>query len=426
MEAARARGLRFRRLGSIASRIWQPYRFRRAYAATAEPSYPYLRPYDVFEYLPTAADHLSATRNRGIESYKLKRGMILQTCSGRNLGPAVFVDRYLSEFLIGDDMLRLEIPDEGDCLFVLAFLQTPTAQALLRQGKTGSVIDHISVAHVSTLEVPSLLPELRDAIVSKMGKAVQYRERARLSLRESLEAYEAGFALHRQARLRDGWAIRKHEIANRLDAAYYDPFVREVQSALRSLGGQTLGAIADVTKPPGRYKTVYVGEGYGTPILSGTQVLQAKPINLRHIATRALRDISRYQLRPGWIVFQADGRAEETLGVPAVVTKDRDGWLASGHVGRCCPKSGVDSGQVFLAIRAWSSRLQIRSLACGSVVDATYPDDLERVVVPPLVDDRTASQAMVAWEELATAQTLENDVTQMIEEQLASQARRSN
>src|SRR2546422_6560736 len=34
------------------------------------------------------------------------------------------------------------------------------------------------------------------------------------------------------------------------------------------------------------------------------------------------------------IAFQADGRFEEALGFPVMVTSDRDGWLASGHVGR--------------------------------------------------------------------------------------------
>ena len=81
------RGVRFVQLGgeSGIGRVWAPNRFKRAYATVAESSVPYLRPYDVFGYLPGPADHLSVARTKRLDSYRLTAGMILQTCSGRNL-----------------------------------------------------------------------------------------------------------------------------------------------------------------------------------------------------------------------------------------------------------------------------------------------------------------------------------------------------
>lgn len=76
-------------------------------------------------------------------------------------------------------------------------------------------------------------------------------------------------------------------------------------------------------KPSGRYKTYYVGAEHGRPLLSGRQVVQYAPVNLQFISSRSL-DPERYELRSGWIAMQADGRAEERLGLPVMIEPGRD------------------------------------------------------------------------------------------------------
>lgn len=68
---------------------------------------PYLRPYDVFEYLPPEADRLSVTRTARLEDYLIQEGDILQTCSGRNLGPVTIADSYLTQSALSHDMIRM-------------------------------------------------------------------------------------------------------------------------------------------------------------------------------------------------------------------------------------------------------------------------------------------------------------------------------
>ena len=184
MAALRRRGLEFRNVGGKQGlgSVWAPLRFKRAYAAEGEPSEPYLRPYDAFEYLPVAADHLSALRTERLDTYRLREGTILQTCSGRNLGPALLVDKYLSRFILSHDMVRIEIPDEELRYFVLGFLLSDTGQELLKRDKTGSVIDHISDHHVSALQVPMLDKMVRKAVADAIKAATERRERARLAL----------------------------------------------------------------------------------------------------------------------------------------------------------------------------------------------------------------------------------------------------
>jgi hypothetical protein len=419
---ARAQGLRFISLGGKqgAAKIWQPTRFKLAYAAPREEHFPYLRPYDVFEYLPRAADYVSSKRNPEIQTCRPKNGAILQTCSGRNLGPAVITDTYLERFAVGSDMLRIEIDDKVLRLYVLAYLQTRIAQALLTQGKTGSVIDHLSPDHIGALEIPLFENGIQQAVAAKMELSTKLREEARLGLAAALNQYEDTLPRpDRRAPLKSGWSLALSDVTGRLDAASYDPLAATVRDELRSAGGKPVATFATVLKPPGRYKTYYVAPDHGRPILSGAQILQCKPINLRFISERSFKDASDYQLRRGWIAYQADGRSEEALGIPILVTSDRDGWLASGHVGRLVPTNPEDSGWLYLAARTWCALIQVKALASGSVVDATFPADMNSVVLPPKTGIVNSAEIREMWDWFARAQQLEDEAVETLEKELS-------
>lgn len=410
---AKAAGLGTEMLGgkSGLAKVWAPSRFKRVYATPSEPSIPYLRPYDIFDYLPEPADWISRDRTKNLESYLVKKGMILQTCSGRNLGPGVLVDSFLERFMMSHDLVRIEVEDSELRHYLLGFLGSSIGQELLKRDKSGSVIDHISVDHVAAQEIPMLDKEMRVSIASRMERVVSLRESARWALNDALRAYQDQLPQPgRGGALSEGWTIKASALSGRLDAASYDPLVTRVRDELLAIGGARVGDVAKVLKPAGRYKTVYVEENHGRPILSGSQVLQSRPINLRFMAERALSDPRKYGLKKGWTVYQADGRSEEGLGIPVMVTSDREGWLASGHVGRLVPHRQSDAGWIYLAARSWQTQLQIKALASGSVVDSTFPFDMQAVVLPPPldVDSKAISRT---WEKFARAEELERTVT---------------
>ena len=199
-------------------------RFKSAYAAENEPKFPYLRPYDVFSYLPTATRFLSIPRTKNIDSYRLKPGVILQTCSGRNLGPLTIVDEYLSQFVVSSDMLRIEIDDEKLRFYLLTFLKTEIGQNLLKRGKTGSVIDHLSPSHVESLDVPLLSDDKIYRISELMKTAFSLREQARLVLSKEISEFSDSLPSYQRLKpLKNGWEITALDLFDRLDAAYYDP-----------------------------------------------------------------------------------------------------------------------------------------------------------------------------------------------------------
>ncbi len=389
-----------------------PSRFKRTYAVPGEDFVSYLRPYDVFEFLPPEADRLSASRTENLDDYRISAGDLLQTCSGRNLGPLTVADAYLARFALSHDMIRITIDDEVARYYTLAFLQSPTGQHLLRGDLSGSVIDHITVDHVGAIQVPFIIG-IRDEVAAMMKRATSLREAARVRLHDLIEEFAAALPqAHAAPALRHGWTARASQLEGRLDAAFHDPAVASARSALQAMGGVRVQDLAE-TFIPGRYKRYYVAPEHGKPIVSGRQLLQSKPVNLLHIAARSF-DFSRYVLEEGMVAFGAEGRAEERIAQPALITRDRARWLANNHVMRVRPRKGINSGWLYLAFAVPQVQVQVKACSCGSVVDAVNPADLNRVILPP-VDESMGHAAWTCWQDFSVANTLEADAVRILE-----------
>ena len=422
MQMLGASGAELRSIGGAGGlgQVGASSRTRRVYAAQGEESLPYLRPYDVFDYLPQPADQLSKSGSTGLEGLMPEVGTILQTCSGRNLGPLAYADEYLSRFVVSDDMLRLYIDDEDDRFYTFAFLRTPTGQALLTRSKTGNVIDHLSPDDLGAVRVPFFDDEVLSRTIGTMRQAVTLRAAARVRLDGLIAEFEAQIpGSARDGRLADGWTHQASALGGRLDAAFHDPLVMNVRNDIKAAEGVRVGDVAE-TFIPGRYKRYYVEPEYGKPIVSGRQLLQAQPVNLRYIAARSF-DFSLYSLEEGMLAFGAEGRAEGRISQPALITGDRTDWLANNHVMRVRPRAGVNPGWLYLCFASWQVQSQVKACSCGSVVDTVYPVDLDDVLLPP-IDEVRGNIAYQCWKDFAEANRLEADAIDGLEKAMLSRA----
>lgn len=411
-----ASGRQVHRLGDFGE-PWTPSRFSRVWAAPGEAGVPYLRPYDTFDYLPVAADRLSEIRTGNLESLRLTEGDLLITCSGRNLGPTAYVGSLLSTFALSHDMVRVRT-DAADRYWLFAYLRSDTGQALLRRGRSGSVIDHITVDDVRRLPVPELEVAEKEDVSALVSHALEMRERARASLLAVIgDSPVAGTAA---ASTRATWDIRAAHLADRLDAARYHPAVQAAASDPDVLAGPTIGDLAEAVLPT-RYRRLYVAAEHGRPVLSGRQLLQADTVNLRYVSDKSFRDPSSMELRPGASVFGAVGRSEGRVGQAALISADRAGFLASNDVMRLFPRDGVRPGAVWAVVADPRTQAQIKSLSFGSVIDHMNPWDVEALHVPT-VDDATADTVEDAWQAFSDAAVLLNTATELIESLLAESA----
>ena len=223
----------------------------------------------------------------------------------------------------------------------------------------------------------------------------------------------------RQSRpLPEGWSIRPGDLSGRIDAAYYARAVTAARAQVAGAGGVRCNDIAEMSLPS-RYKRYYVSSDFGRPILSGRQMLQLEPVNLRYVSDRSFKEPENYVIKSGMTIFGADGRAEGSQGSAALVTQDRSGWLASNNVMRLVPRPGVRFGTVWLAIAARQSKAQINALSFGSVIDHIISQDVEGIIVPT-VSDSDASEAEAAWELFGNAATWIDEAVSLLEAQLSA------
>lgn len=403
-------------LGDLGT-VWDPPRFARAYARQHEPSLPYLRPYDVFDYVPLASDRLSLGRNQDLENLVPAPGTILQTCSGRNLGPCTMADEYLDQFALSHDMIRISVASIEDRFYLLTFLKTALGQQLLRRSMSGSVIDHLTTADVRAVPVPMVPPPARAGVAALAKQAHGALASARQLMVKVLERQSERLPLPaREKPLREGWSIGSREIADRLDVAYYDPVVRAARQQVRDAGGFRCGDLARAYLPS-RYKRYYVEQQHGRPILSGRQLLQAEPVNLRYVSDRSFKTPELYELQEGMTIFGAVGRAEGRQGAATLITSERRGWLASNDVMRLTPRPGIPAASLWLAIATPQVRMQINALSFGSVIDHMNPWDVEDIFVP-MVDPELAAEAQDAWALFDKANERQREATSTLEAQL--------
>ena len=407
IEAATCNKIRLAKLASV----FVPNRLRLVTVASPKAGAPYLRAHDIFETRPESERFVSKQRSPDYDDLLLKDGMILTPSSGRNLGPIAYVGAALAGFAM-TDIMRIVPSNRQVGFYLLAYLQTSVVQALIRRGRTGSNVDHLAPKTME--DIPVLWPSDKQVedIATRVEAAADSIDSARLTLNSLEEEFHSkcgldrtwtGYSDESERNRLETYSVGSEQLSLRIDAAFYGPRVRQARTAIGARASDNLCDVADLIML-GRYKRYYVSSEFGIPILSGRQLLQLHPVGLKSISARSFADIDRFKLREGMCVFTCDGRSEEALAAPAYVFKHWDGWLASNHVMRANPRSGVHPGFVYLALRSPYVQIQLKSRATGSVIDALDPPTVADVLVPRLstTEENCLGQRSVeAWDKIS-------------------------
>ncbi|MBW8365404.1 MAG: hypothetical protein K0M39_12710 [Rhizobium sp.] len=405
--------------------IWTGNIFSRVYAPSPEHGKPLLVPYDLFRYVPWSDKTLSRSQVSQFERLEMKRGWLFIVCSGRNLGPVTIADTFCEQFTMSHDMVRIAVEPSDELFYLAAFLSTAHGQATIRTDMNGSVIDHTDANKIAALRYPMVDEDLRSFCATNFRKGFEKRERARLLLAETKEMFLRLFGLEnaedefRPEEKARRFTLNRSHITDRFDAEPQAPRYSTWRERILASGGCRLSEIADVQRPANRYKTSYVeDERYGVKMMGGRHVSQYRPIALRLMSLTAFKNPSAFRLNTGMTLLTADGRAEENLADCALVTNDRQGWAASGHVHRVVPKPGVHPGLVYLACATGPVQAQLKSLATGSVVDALSESDVSSVIVPygsSSAAIEIGKAAQTAWELFAAATSAEDEAISALE-----------
>ena len=397
-------------------RAWIPSRTTLVFTSSPKKGTPYLRAHDALERIPPFERYAALQQMRDGDALRLHERWIVLTCSGRNFGPCAWVGPRLAQAAM-TDVMRLDPRGEDDGLYALAFLTTPTGQTLIRRDPAGSVINHLAPDDLQTIPVPLVREPARKSIIEKFRRSVQLFEDASTEL--------LGVDADLRARLGLGadpgvtWPLSEEEprvmtrtvsdLIDRLDAEFYSERHWSARDVVASNAHNRLDEVADLVIL-GRYKRYYVDPPHGTPILSGGQLHQFRPVALKNVSDRSFDDPDAYRLRRGWSVVACDGRSEGDLGRPGYVSSLWNGWMASNHLMRVVPKGGIDAGYLHAALRLHEVQVQLKSVATGSVVDALDDVSCGPVLVPRAGDTekdlgKRVDDAYEKWAEAFRLQT---------------------
>lgn len=367
------------------------------------------------------------------EAFRIKQGMVLISRSG-TIGNLAFANKTLSRFLVSEHAIRLECREYPG--FVYAFLKSKEGQVLVKACVFGSVILEIEPEHLAAIPVPNAADAVKKQIHEAVVRSYELRDesndllaRARALLADALDLPPlSDFTESRTipAEAPQTFDVRLKDLAGRLDVSYHLPVVRAVKERLRDHAAE----VATVGDPrlskriilPGRFKRVYVEEGFGKVFIGGKQLGELDPSNKKYLSVshHGKRIDEQLTIREHMTLVTCSG----TIGRVALVGRHWDGWTASQHILRVVPASRDIAGYLYVWLSSeWAKTLIVRN-SYGAVIDEISDGQLAAVPFPLLKDPATQAEinrlALEASALRSDAYDLEQQALRAMEDEVLS------
>lgn len=118
---------------------------------------------------------------------------------------------------------------------------------------------------------------------------------------------------------------------------------------------------------------------YGTPYITGSDMLLADLKGLLYLSTKRTPQIERLRVHEGWTLISCSG----TIGRTVFVRGEMDGLAASHDVIRCVPQSNkVRPGYLFAFLSTAQAQAMIRQKTYGNVIQHIEPEHIADMPVP--------------------------------------------
>ena len=405
------------------------------YVAPFANSRPYLTTSELGEYQRDTQAHVSLITDPRLIEWEIKPNTVVLSRSGR-VGEAYWVDKKLAGALVGDSFRVVpRSPDEA--YFVYALLASTYARNYVSGVTYGSVVDHASVDQVRSLPVPVIPDRLR----VRIGELVQQAFQTRDAAYDLLDAAET--EILRANKLTAVQAPRPHVFdplgqpecfavpaknvsaatndgsEHRLDAHFYNPTAQQAVANIRKCREvKTVGEVAQVIFTGGRIKRNYVESDHGVPFLSGKNIVQIRPTDLKYLSNLQMAEMPELLLKQSSTLITRSG----TIGRTCFVWKNYEDYAGSEHILRVIPDdSKIDPGYLYAFLSSQYGYEQILRYRHGSVIDEVTDKQIEQVLVPlPSRREQTAigDKVREAYDKRAEAIRLEDEAQAILMKEL--------
>lgn len=426
------------RLDSLGT-VHQPIIFgKRAMAGSEQKGIPVYSSSEMLMTHPEPAFYLSRRFEKRIShSLAVKQGWVLISRAG-SIGYIFYVPRERDGWIVDDHMIRVIPSDPEIGALLYTYLSGPLGQTALHAMAYGAVQLVIKDIQIASMQIPVPNRAIIDAIEARVAKASDAR-----SLAVSLAA-EAQRRLHattdltpleRVCQSATGdlsadcecfqvnaallYSQNSNGSEHRLDAHFYNPTAQQAVASIRKCREvKTVGEVAQVIFTGGRIKRNYVESDHGVPFLSGKNIVQIRPTDLKYLSNLQMAEMPELLLKQSSTLITRSG----TIGRTCFVWKNYEDYAGSEHILRVIPDdSKIDPGYLYAFLSSQYGYEQILRYRHGSVIDEVTDKQIEQVLVPlPSRREQTAigDKVREAYDKRAEAIRLEDEAQAILMKEL--------
>ena len=406
-------------------------RFKRIWVEKSD--YPIYQPSTIMDINPSPDGYISEVTDTNIDALRVSKGQVLMTCSG-TIGKVSFVSDTMDNLIFSHDLLRINCNNPSDAGYVYAYLKSKVGNKILLTNSYGAVITHIEPEHLASVPIPNAPDMLKLKIGTLVIQSYNLRDESNLLINEAtkllinelqlpaIEDFNVDY-FKKDASV-DTFGVKLSDMRYRLDASYHVPIVDAIVDHLEqyaeevtSIGDQR---ISKAVMLPGRFKRVYVDEGYGYVLFGGKQIHTLDPSGDKYLSkSKHDERISKELLiEENTTLITRSG----TIGKVAIVPKHWANWIASEHIIRVVPASQDVAGYNYIFLLSDYGRTLIQRYTYGAVVDEIDNSHVSDIPIPLLknhdVQKRINDLALEANKKRYEAYKLEQKALEIMDKEV--------
>lgn len=364
-------------------------RFKRIWVEQSE--YPIFQPSAITDIKPVPDGYIAKQTKTDIEALRVHKGQVLLTCSG-TIGKVAYVSETLNNAIFSHDLLRITCQNSYDAGFLYAYLKTGVGSKILLTNSYGAVITHIEAEHLETVLIPHAPIALKKHIHDLIEGSFAFRDKSNELIDEATKLMVEGLHLPDIKEFQKAnapvstFGVKLSHTDLRLDASYHVPVVDAIVAHLKENAAEvtTVGdcRISEAVILPGRFKRIYVEEGYGRIFIGGKQLGELDPSNKKYLSNvhHGDRIAQQLELQENMALITCSG----TIGKVALVGRHWNGWTANQHIIRVVPANNDIAGYLYIFLASDYGHTLITRYTYGSVVDEIDDDHVRQIPIPLL------------------------------------------
>lgn len=406
-------------------------RFKRIWVIKSD--LPIFQPSSITDVYPTPDGYISHKTQTNIEALRVHEGQVLMTCSG-TIGKLSYVSKTLDNQIFSHDLLRINSRNPLDAGYIYAYLKSTTGNKILLTNSYGAVITHIEPDHLATVPIPDAPSEIKKSINDLIVASYELRDESNALIDEAMALLvnelqfpnirDFDVALFKKNAGVDTFSVKLSDLAGRADASYHVPIANAIVEHMKQHAAEvTTVGDSRVSKEiilPGRFKRIYVEEGYGRVFIGGKQLHELDPTNKKYLSLvhHGDRIANQLELHEGMTLITCSG----TIGKVTLVGKHWENWTANQHIIRVVPANKDIAGYLSVFLASDYGYQLITHYTYGSVVDEIDDTHVSMIPFPLLknadVQRRINELALEANEKRYEAYKMEQEALRIIDKEV--------